>query len=66
MTAKVLGPFDPAALTQVLADIVEADKFIVVDRMIIRAGANNRLEMDVSTFVRTADAQARPVPQGKP
>lgn len=64
MTAKVLGPFDPAALTQVLADIVEADKFIVVDRMIIRAGANNRLEMDVSTFVRTAEA--RSMPQGKP
>ncbi|MBY0510760.1 MAG: hypothetical protein K2P94_11505 [Rhodospirillaceae bacterium] len=64
MTAKVLGVFDQATVTQVLADIVEADKVIVVDRMILRAGANGRLEMDVSTFVRTAEA--RPTPQGKP
>jgi hypothetical protein len=64
MTAKVLGPFDPAVAAQVLADIVEADKIIVVDRLIVRAGANSRLEMDVSTFVRTNEA--RPAPQGKP
>jgi len=60
MTAKVLAPFDPAAIGRVLADIVEADKIIVVDRMILRAGTNNRLEMDVSTFIRTAEARTAP------
>lgn len=64
MTAKVLTTFDAAATTQVLADIVEAEKIIVVDRMIVRAGTNSRLEMDISTFIRTADS--RPSPKDKP
>ncbi len=64
MTAKILGVFDSAAVIQVLAQVVEADKIIVVDRMIVRGGANSRLEMDVSTFLRTAEA--RPAPQGRP
>jgi len=64
MTAKILGIFDPAAVTNVLAQFAEADKVIVVDRMIVRGGANSRLEMDVSTFLRTAEA--RTAPQGRP
>jgi hypothetical protein len=64
MTAKVLTGFDPATAMQLLADILEANKIMVVDRMIVRAGANSRLEMDISTFVRTADG--RPVVKGKP
>ena len=58
MTAKVIAPFDQAVVTQLLADIAEADKLIVVDRLIIRSGANSRVEMDLSTFIRSADASA--------
>jgi hypothetical protein len=65
MTAKVIAPFDQSVVLQVLADAAEADKIIVVDRLIIRAGANSRLEMDISTFTRAGDtlsntAKAKP------
>ena len=50
MTAKVVLPFDPAGLTQFLADIAEADKTVVVDRMTLRAGRNPRVDMDISAF----------------
>lgn len=58
MTAKVLAPFDQAVIMQVLADAAEADKIIVVDRVIVRAGTNSRIEMDISTFIRTGEAPA--------
>jgi len=63
MTAKVLAPFDQAVMTQVLADAAEADRMILIDRLIVRGGANSRLEMDISTFIRTGetvDTQAKP------
>jgi hypothetical protein len=43
---------------QVLADAAEDDKLIVVDRLIIRSGANSRVEMDLSTFIRSANPDA--------
>lgn len=55
MTAKVLAPFDQTTLVQVLADVAQADKIVIVDRLIVRAATNSRLEMDISTFIRTAD-----------
>ncbi len=58
MTAKVIATFDQAVVMQVLADVAEADHLIVVDRLIIRSGANSRVEMDLSTFIRNADASA--------
>ena len=58
MTAKVIAPFDQAVIMQVLGDVAEAEQLMVVDRFIVRAGANGRLEMDVSTFIRTGDANA--------
>ena len=64
MTAKVIATFDQNVLINVLADASEAEKIIIVDRVIVRAGVNNnRLEMDVSTFIRNtepAGARARP------
>ncbi len=64
MTAKVIGPFDQTVIVQILADIAEADKLIVVDRVIVRAGLNSRIEMDISTFIRTGEsnvgAKAKP------
>ncbi len=60
MTAKVMVPFDQIAL-QVLADAAEAEKVLIVDRLILRSGINSRLEMDISTFIRTAEpAAAKP------
>jgi len=53
MTAKLVLPFEAAGLTQFLADIAEADRTVVVDRIIVRAGRNARVEMDVSAFYRT-------------
>ncbi len=58
MTAKVIAPFDQSVIMKVLGDLAEAEKIMVVDRFIVRAGANSRLEMDVSTFIRTNDANA--------
>jgi hypothetical protein len=58
MTAKVLAPFDQTAVMDVLADAAESDKLIVVDRLIVRAGTNSRIEMDVSTFIQVGEARA--------
>lgn len=55
MTAKLILPFDGAGLSQFLADIAEADKAVVIDRMTIRAGRNSRAEVDVSAFYRSAE-----------
>jgi hypothetical protein len=52
MTAKVLIPFDETALLALLSEIAESNKVMVVDRLIVRAGRNARVEMDVSTFFR--------------
>lgn len=60
MTAKVIAPFDQAVIMQILGDIAEAEKLMVVDRFIVRAGANSRLEIDVSTFIRTGAVRAKP------
>jgi hypothetical protein len=59
MTAKVIAPFEQSAVIGVLADAAESDKLMVVDRLIIRAGANSRVEMDISTFIRVG-AKATP------
>lgn len=55
MTAKLILPFNGPGLSQFLADIAEADKAVVVDRLIVRAGRNARIEMDVSAFYRSAE-----------
>jgi hypothetical protein len=52
MTAKVVMPFDEAALVDFLADVSESNKVMTVDRLIVRAGRNARVEMDLSTFFR--------------
>ncbi len=65
MTAKVVLPFDQSVLMQILADAAEAEKIILIDRLIVRAGVNSRTEMDVSTFIKTnesAPSGARPRP----
>lgn len=55
MTAKLILPFNGPGLAQFLADVAEADKAIVVDRLIVRAGRNARIEMDVSAFYRSTE-----------
>lgn len=55
MTAKLILPFDASGLVQFLADIADADKAVVVDRMIVRSGRNARIEVDVSAFYRSAE-----------
>ncbi len=64
MTAKVIGPFDQSVIVPFLADAAEYDKIVVVDRVIVRAGPNSRIEMDVSTFIRAGEsavgAKAKP------
>ena len=55
MTAKLILPFDGAGLAHFLADVAEADKAVIVDRLTIRAGRNARVEMDVSAFYRSPE-----------
>lgn len=50
MTAKIVLPFDPQGLSNLLADIAEGEKTMVVDRLSVRAGRNPRVEMDISAF----------------
>ena len=50
MTAKIVLPFDPQGLTQFLADVAEAEKTVVIDRLSMHAGRNSRVEMDISAF----------------
>ncbi len=64
MTAKVIAPFDQSAIMEILADAAESDKLIVVDRLIVRAGTNSRVEMDISAFIRIAEP--RPGAKAKP
>ena len=59
MTAKVIAPFDQSVIMQVLADAAEAEKIVVIDRVIVRAGLNSRIEMDISTFIRAGESSTR-------
>jgi hypothetical protein len=52
MTAKIIMPFDEPTLISLLADIAANPKTMMIDRMIVRAGTNARVEMDVSTIYR--------------
>jgi hypothetical protein len=51
MTAKVIMPFEPEALMQVLNAAATYEKVLVIDRLMVRGGRNALIEMDVSTFV---------------
>jgi hypothetical protein len=55
MTAKILMPFDQTGLLGFLDDIAESEKTLVIDRLIVRAGRNARVEMDLSTFYPARD-----------
>gem|GEM_PF-5678421 len=56
MTAKVIMPFEPEALVEVLNAAATSDKILVIDRLLMRAGRNPLIEMDVSTFVSLSEA----------
>ncbi len=56
MTAKMVMPFEPDALFQLLNDTASNERIMVVDRMLIRGGRNSLIEIDVSTFVRLAES----------
>lgn len=55
MTAKIMMPFDQTALIGFLDDVAESERVMVIDRMIVRAGRNARMELDVSTFYPARD-----------
>lgn len=55
MTAKLVLPFNGATVAGLLADLADADKTVVVDRLTVRSGRNARVEMDVSAFYRSAE-----------
>ncbi len=55
MTAKLVLPFEGRGLAHFLADVAEGDKAVVVDRLVVRAGRNARIEVDVSAFYRSAE-----------
>lgn len=55
MTAKLVLPFNGATVAGLLADLADADKAVVVDRLTVRSGRNARVEMDVSAFYRSAE-----------
>jgi hypothetical protein len=52
MTAKVTTSFSATGLAGLNADMVESDKVILVDQLIVRTQRNSRMEMNLSTFVR--------------
>lgn len=56
MTAKVIMPFEPEALIDVLSAAASFEKILVVDRLMIRGGRNALIEMDISTFVVLPEA----------
>ena len=56
MTAKVIMPFEPEALIDVLSAAASFEKILVVDRLLIRGGRNALIEMDISTFVVLPEA----------
>lgn len=60
MTAKLVLPFDGPGLAQFLADVAEGDKAVVIDRLVVRAGRNARIEADVSAFYRSAERSQGP------
>jgi hypothetical protein len=51
MTAKVIMPFEPEALLQLIGAAASDEKILVVDRLLLRAGRNALIEMDISTFL---------------
>jgi hypothetical protein len=51
MTAKIVMPFEPESLLQILREIASNDKILIVDRLLVRSGRNPLIEMDVSTFL---------------
>jgi chorismate mutase len=52
MTAKIISDFRSRGTVDAAADIAEYEKSVTIDRLIIRTGANARMEMDVSTIIR--------------
>ena len=52
MTAKVTTSFNAAGLAGLTADMVESEKAILVDQLIVRTQRNSRMELNLSTFVR--------------
>ncbi len=52
MTAKVTTSFNAAGLAGLAADMVESDKTILVDQLIVRTQRNSRMELNLSTFAR--------------
>jgi hypothetical protein len=55
MTAKVIMPFEPDVLFQLMNDAAGSERILVVDRLLVRAGRNSLIEMDISTFVRLSE-----------
>lgn len=51
MTAKVIMPFEPEAVFEVLKGAAANEKILFVERLLLRSGRNAMIEMDVSTFV---------------
>jgi hypothetical protein len=51
MTAKVVMPFEPEALVEVLNDAAIFEKLLIVDRLLVRGGRNAMIELDLSTVV---------------
>ena len=55
MTAKVIMPFEPDVLFQLMNDAASSERILVIDRLSARAGRNSLIEMDISTFVRLSE-----------
>ena len=55
MTAKVIMPFEPDVLFQLMNDAASSERILVIDRLSVRAGRNSLIEMDISTFVRLSE-----------
>ena len=55
MTAKVIMPFEPDVLFQLLNEAAGSERILVIDRLLVRAGRNSLIEMDISTFVRLSE-----------
>ena len=55
MTAKVIMPFEPDVLFQLMNDAAGSERILIIDRLLVRAGRNSLIEMDISTFVRLSE-----------
>ena len=55
MTAKVIMPFEPDVLFQLMNDAAGSERVLVIDRLLVRAGRNSLIEMDISTIVRLSE-----------